>query len=266
MATYTFESVADFGRAMKRDILKPMYENAQWSGETYAESLDRAINGDTRRVAEAEKILGQVQAEIETVGRQWQNAVAGSIPSVPDYLMGHPESMRQLTSYVSEAAPIRIWVGTNSSASINHEDLRKRGVAVLAAAMALSQSRPVELWTFGTMDGNGKWGECNIKVRLNAAPLDLAEACVALSSIGFDRNLTHNWGFAKDSFTGGWAKVVRGHLGDEAELVAACREMLEADAGDLIVPPSSNKFSEVISNPIGWVQKILASYSCGEVA
>ena len=59
MATYTFESVADFGRAMKRDILKPMYENAQWSGETYAESLDRAINGDTRRVAEASWMRGR---------------------------------------------------------------------------------------------------------------------------------------------------------------------------------------------------------------
>ena len=258
MATYTFNSVAEFGRAMQS--ITPKHRDPDWSGETFEKSLEYAIKGDVRMVAEAEKILDKVQANIETTGRQWQNAVVGNIPSVPDYVMGHPESMRRLTTYESEAAPIRIWVGTNSSASINHEDLRKRGVAVLAAAMALSQSRPVELWTFGTLRGNGEFGECNVQIRINAAPLDLAEACVALASIGFDRNLTHNWGFVKDSFDGRWARELQSKLHDEKACIEGCRQMLGAATEDLIVPPSSNKFSEVISDPVGWVQKILASY------
>ena len=124
MATYTFNSVAEFGRAMQS--ITPKHRDPDWSGETFEKSLEYAIKGDTRMVAEAEKLLDKVQANIETTGRQWQNAVVGNIPSVPDYVMGHPESMRRLTTYESEAAPIRIWVGTNSSASWVERTTRPR--------------------------------------------------------------------------------------------------------------------------------------------
>ncbi len=177
--------------------------------------------------------------------------VAGVFPSVPDFVAGHPECMRRIEQSNSETAPVRIYVCTTSSAAMPWEALQKRGIAVLAATMALSQSRPVELWVCTSLDGR-HGGTSNIMVRINAAPLNLSEACYALCSIGFDRNLTHGYSRWLNGFAGGWSMY--GH--SESGL----RRMLDAEPTDLVVPPSFVTDEQIIKDPVGWVRGVLDKY------
>ena len=264
MAIHKFESVAAYGRHVK--TLLGHSRARDWgksgTGEALAESVEYAINGNTKLVTEAEKLMDKLQTSIEVKSRQWGGAVAGAFPCVPDYLIGHPESMRKLDDCVSDSVPLRVFCCTSSSGAMDWQQLQRRGVAVLAATMALCQSRPVELWTFTPFRGNGQHGECNIMVRVNSSPLCLSEACVALGSIGFDRNLGMTIGYVEDAFDGGWARILKNAgFDDESRTIEACREMLGASENDLIIPPAHASFQQIYSDPIGWVQKILNQYA-----
>lgn len=261
MSTHKFESLAEFGRACKTKAALKNNGREGWTSEKMDVSLDSAINGSTKLVADAEKLLDKLQTTIELQGRQWQPTVAGAFPSVPDYIAGHPESMRKLDDCKSESTPVRVWVCTTSSAHMEWQTLQKRGVAVLAAVMAISQQRPVELWTFTALDG--KDGTCNVMVRINSQPLQLSEACYALTSIGFDRNLTHGWGWSQDRFTGSWSKHISS-ANTESQAVAACRKILGSECGDndLIIPPSMQGWGNAISNDsVKWVNSVLEKYT-----
>ncbi len=268
MAIHQFESVAAYGRHVK--TLLGHRRARDWgrsgAGEALAESVEFAIHGNTQLVAEAERLMDKLQTSIEVKSRQWSGAVAGAFPCVPDYLIGQPESMRKLDDCVSESVPLRVFCCTSSSGMMDWRQLQRRGVAVLAATMALCQSRPVELWTFTPFKGNGEHGECNIMVRVNSSPLCLSEACVALGSIGFDRNLGMTIGYVEDAFDGGWARILRdAGFDEESRTIAACREMLGASDHDLIIPPAHDSFKQIYTDPVGWVQKILNHYTASEL-
>lgn len=267
MAIHKFESVAAYGRHVK--TLLGHTRARDWgksgAGEALAQSVDYAINGNTRLVAEAEKLMGKLETSIEVKSRQWGGAVAGAFPCVPDYLIGLPESMRKLDDCVSDNVPLRIFCCTSSSGVMDWQQLQRRGIAVLAATMALCQSRPVELWTFTPFRGDGEHGECNVMVRVNSSPLCLSEACVALCSIGFDRNMGMTIGYVEDRFDGGWARLLKdAGFNNEEQTIAACREMLGASEADLIIPPAHVNFQQIYTNPVGWVQTILNQYTANE--
>ena len=254
---WQFESLSDFGQAMKGlPVRLPPSSQKEWTGEYHEESMERAINGDTSKVPEAEALLEKINSSIELKSRQWETGFIGAFPSIPDFVSGHPECMRTLGESSSETTPVRVFVGTSSSAGVDWKNLQSRGVAILAAVMALARSRPVELWTFTSMDGGGSHssGLSNVMVKVNSNPLRLSEACVALCSIGFDRNLTHNYGRHHNQFEGGWCEQ-GGSLG-------GCRLVLEglATEHDIIVPPSHLNDEKIIKDPLGWVNDTLARF------
>jgi hypothetical protein len=246
-----FNSLAEFGNACKST------PKTNWSksdtGEDYEESVRYAIGGDTSRVSEAEKLLDKVNAGIELPARQWETAAVGFFPSVPDYLSGHPECMRRIGDAVSEHVPVRIFVCTTSSASMNYKVLEKRGISILAAAMALARSRPVELWTFTALDGSHE-GTTNIMVRIASNPLMLSEACYALTSIGFDRQLTHAYALKINAYRGGWASFGHSLEGCKKNLAGLVSEQ------DIIIPPSFVTDDLIIKDPLAWVNKTLERF------
>ena len=277
MAIHKFASVAALGRAIDALADDPRTKRTggvsgnsglnlkEWTGETFRESIDFALYGNTALVAEAERLLDRLQTNLEVRRRQWGSAVAGAFPCVPYYLIGHPESMRRLDDVSSDSAPLRIYVCTSSTMSVDWRHLQQRGIAILAATMALSQTRPVELWTFTSFAGDGEHGEYNLMVPINASPLCLSEACVALCSVGYDRNLAMALGYARDTYDGGWAGSVGRHLHDERASTEACRRLLGAEPDDLVIPMSSSAFTQITADPVAWVQTILNQYTTDKI-
>jgi hypothetical protein len=227
-----------------------------WTGFTQGETLEHVAKGWREMIPVAQSMLDKIETNIPLDARQLVQTVAGFLPNVPAYLAGHPLSMFKLDDVKSDTAPVRIYVCTTSSCGVTHQDLAKRGAAVLALCMALAQSRPVELYTFTALDGNQGGKSCCV-VRLNSAPLDLGECCAALCHTGIDRIITHGIGDL-NGFTGGWARGANAH--DCPQVRELYRGWLGASSTDLVLG-SAYYGDPLINHPVQWVQETLKKYT-----
>lgn len=260
--TFEFQSVSVFGEFCETLPNLSRDSGGGWTGESGATSLRFCQTGDTSRVAAAEAMLDEVaqKADLSTLRREWMMDVAGSSPSVPDFLTGVPECMRRMHYTQSERAPIRVFVCTTSSCGTDFASLNRRGCAILALAIALSNTRPVELWTFTALSG-GSRGDAVVKVKIQTSPLALSEACFALTSAGFDRNLTHAMARQHGQSSCGWARGVQGS--NRVANEAAARKMLCANAEDLVIPCVYID-DPIVANPVQWVVNTLMAFKARE--
>src|SRR5579863_2238608 len=146
----TYDSPAALVRDAKRLNCAGGYQNHasdSWVGETLAETLSRSEFGDTSLVPEAERLIAQLDTQIETPRRIWERAPVGVFCAVPDVLAGLPTPMRRLRETQEEHAPVAVLVISTSSAGVEAQTLKKRGTAILALVLALARVRPVSLWT-----------------------------------------------------------------------------------------------------------------------
>lgn len=141
--------------------------------------------GDVSTVAQAQTMIDRFNEEIPSLRRVWTPAVAGFFPNVPAFLAGEPESMWRMDDDSSDRAPIRVWVGVMSSGGISDEELIRRGAALAAFGMALSERRPVLItpyYAMGDASGgrNGTKGTL-VSWDLQSSPIVLSEvmACIA---------------------------------------------------------------------------------------
>lgn len=232
-----------------------------WAGETWDEAVAGAVCGRTDHVKAAEALLEQVQCEVPALRSEWLPSRAGAYPVVPEALMGLPEPMRRKVSVPSERAPLRVFVDVTSSMGVPHDALARRGVACLALAMALGNERAVELVVVTGLSGRVR---AAVAVRVPSSPLDLATACVALTSAGFARGLGYalcrSVGAGGDWLFGEYPVGVTGR----ARYVARLRAALDADEHDLVVSPTMLG-DEATSDPVGFVRRGIAEHGGGEV-
>jgi len=275
MPIVRFDSPADLARALEKRKGKHTTRNLEqgrsgWTGESMRDSLKFAKIGNQALVADAEKLMAKFELEATMPHVEWAHDVAGAYPDVPAALMGSPEPMRAKRLLDSDRAPLRVYVCTTSSAGLQWEMLQKRGVAILALVMGLAAVRPVELHTFTAMDNGGSdaatredkadKGAGIVITRIGSAPLDLATACFALCSIGFDRNMTHAYGFDFWDFGGGWAWHAGNDFQDpESRVFKRMRKCLDAGPHDLVIGPSWLE-DPLVHQPEEFIRKHLAVY------
>jgi len=240
-----------------------------WTGETLEEALEFTQSGNPARVPEAERMLDQIEADMERMSPEWINDVAGSVPDVPAFLAGSPECMRRRVQSISERAPVRVFVDVCSSASIDHELLTKRGVAALALVMQLiRQGRSVELYTFASLDGEIGGQYCPI-IRQETAPIDIASVAHCLTSSGYSRTLCYGAGRSLNSYSGAFSDhFVRS--GTWQQRVAGSLKTLAgyATEKDIILPApyaddetSNEPHGLVFKNPAAWIAACIAAVS-----
>ena len=158
-------------------------ENPDWAGATRAEAQRRAIEGNLDLVARADRLLDQIEADLDLSGlsRQSVPALAGGAPCVPAMLAGHPLTMRARRPIASPAGEITILASLFISSSVSHDVIARRGSAALALVRALSLVRPVRLVVYYPSDGFDNSASL-ISAPIETAPLDLARAAWALTA------------------------------------------------------------------------------------
>jgi len=174
--------------------------------ETQTQTKLWSQSGNTNLVPEAEKLLSQLETEVETPRKTWHPAVAGAYAVVPDMLAGRPQSMRQQTLAPDFRAPLTILASVTAWAATDSNLLIHRGTLILALTLALTRFRPTELIILGTTDGIED-GETIITAKINTQPLDLSTACYVLTSCGFSRRLMYDLARGLNGFKGGWPKT-----------------------------------------------------------
>lgn len=222
-----------------------------WGGDSINKLLDRCIAGDDRYTKQAEDLLEHLREEIEIPRPSWHASAWGALPNVPDFLCGEVDCMRMINYDNSQSAPIVVYFDPTSSAAISHSDLAKRGVAVLALCMALSQIRPLELRTFSDIDAFGD-EHALITAKIQTNPLMISEAAFALCNPGYARGLTYCLANVRLGFEGMWG--FGDHCEDYAQRVKIMSASLKANEQDIVIP-GANKLDDLIKNPVAWVKR-----------
>jgi hypothetical protein len=217
-----------------------------WQGGSNREAYDTARKGDMKFVPGANAIIAKHLSEIDisSLTTKWELSPVGAFPCIPAYLAGEPENMFQQHVVTHNTAPVRVFVCGTSSGGIGAEELTKRGIAILAFSMALSQARPVEMWFFQNLQGSGVH-----LTKLSTQPPVLSELCAVIPSIPFSRGLGYDMqGKLFTGWHGGWSR-----FGYDLE---GCRQLLCATDNDVVVP-AIYIGDELTLNPIAWVKREL---------
>lgn len=222
--------------------------------ETFDSALAKMANGDDTYAEMANKLMDRLTDLSEGVPvREWTPNVMGAYAVIPEVITGMPLCMRSF-SHSGESQPLKVIVSTTCSGGIDCETMTKRGVAILALVQKLRMVRPVELIIL--VEGNVK-GRGNLFQLITVdLPLSVAHACFAMANAGFARVLTYAHMHKYFHWNGGWSEGFRSS-GYDKNVREACGFADE----DLWISAAYLHDSELINNPLAWVNKQLAKYS-----
>jgi hypothetical protein len=225
--------------------------------------IDILLNGDETYVDKANELVDQIAAQVEIPRSVTRRSVQGFRPNVPAFIRGEPRDMWRRVKVKEDRSPIRVFVGLTSSAMISEDDLIKRGCAIAAFAIAMSNVRPVIITPYvclGSSRYTGR-GVRNMLISwdISTQPLIMSElmsvtrpevtrhigieACRQL----FGRIAEDDPSFHSDSFS---EPKMRAHL--------------NAKPSDLYLP-SIHASDPILNNPVQWVNEMVERYSSGEV-
>jgi hypothetical protein len=230
----------------------------KWTGRTWHENILEAERGDTQLVPMAERLIEQLECHVEAPRSSWERSRAGAYPMVPEFLAGHPDSMRRRVEASDDRSPLRVVVDLTASAGISIGDFAKRGTAYLALAMFLANERPVTLEVVGTVSSNAVF----VRVPIAAQPLDLAVAAHVLTSAGFYRGLIHEACYKNGASNPRWPwdLIPIGDGPQKVEYVKRMRELLGLEKNDIFGPPVYLT-DPAVKDPVGFVRRSIEEHS-----
>lgn len=237
-------------------------ENSDWSGETPAEILDSLANGDTKAVPAAEAVLDKINARLDLSGiaPRWGRTVVGAFPDVPAFLGGAPECMIRREPGSAPRGAINVYYCPMTSGSTAHERSFTYGVSVLAAVMALSRVRPVNVYYY-TVCGIG-----DHVIRLRTDPMVLSEAAYILTSTAFYRSVSYSYAenLGWDGAWGNWACVgvsnSEGRNLPREKKIAHMKGILGLGDDDIIIPAMDVESIRAMGDPVKWINGLLDKY------
>lgn len=230
---------------------------SSWSGGlTNAQAAQTMRSGDLSRVGPSDALLTRFERfAFATPTKAWRRDVAGSVPNVPAFLAGHPQTMRRRVRLVSAGAPLAIIVDLTTSANIDAADIEKRGAAILALVRILSARRPVELWAGAFTGADAGRNGCAMFARIDTSPLDLARAAFAMVSPAYPRRALYALARTR-GFSGGWP--YGSHDASRRFLDDIVRPAFP-HMGDVLAIPAAHEHDAIHRDPVGWIEGTLAA-------
>lgn len=254
--TFRFE-LGEFVQECISKVKYPQNDRSFCGGINFTEALHLATVGDTTNVAEAEKLVDSIVDTSAEVSRQvWTRNIAGAFPCVPTYLAGQPDCMQHRVMVESESTPVGIYVCTSSSAGVNADQMRVRGVAILALVMKLQMVRPVELYLTSELGSNNATKSTYQVITIPSRPLDLSVASFVLTHVGFPRVLCYEYARVMDGFNGGWPHGKDDNYYSNRQpnqWSPIIRQVLGMPPNDIYVGCADIEQVEAMADGVGWV-------------
>lgn len=236
-------------------------EKSWYNGESLRDCLKNTASGNTSLVPQAEAFISDIEQTIETPKFTWQPSPVGTFPNVADYCNGLPYSMRERINEPSDTSPVNIVVLTFVSASVPAEIMRARGVAILALVLALSRSRPVNLYLCGNLDGYtsaGQYDESLILTQINTTPLDIATACYVLTSVAFQRYIMHHMHVKLHNSK---LAIPKAYFEDQSKYLAEMPYRLGFNASETLIISCTSIFDTIAKFPKQWLETQLKRFT-----
>lgn len=232
---------------------------------TTAQACEYVGNGATpAQCKPTEELLSLINDRVSH--RQKMQHVAGPTGSrvvVAEVLAGVPYPMRRRKSVEHDLAALRIVVEPLVSGGVQTSTLAKRGAAVAALAMRLSETRPVELWAAwgGSMLVQRMQRRTRVnalgRVKLDTNPLTISEVVAVMATPQFARNVLYCETIRQTGGSYGndwnWAWDMEPGRGDRT---ARIREALNLEPQDIFIPGGHlYENAQFATDPVAWVEK-----------
>lgn len=261
-----FDSVQDVADFICENVPANLMLNsgeADFYGIGINAALDKVVHGDLTHIEAAQKIISQMEDQnvFSSGVPVIRAAIQGYVPNVPAVIMGHPEGF--LARFHDDASsintPLNVYIETSISAGVSEQQILKRGVAVIAFVLAMSQIRPVQLYaTYAGRDNGTNFG---LAVNLGTTPLNLAVATWSLTHRAFCRRIGFHYMMAHTKKPYGsipWAWSLTPTSKDYIDSNKAAFEMRN---DDVFIPGAHLFDSNVLNNPIDWVKAMVAKHT-----
>lgn len=259
-----FNSVGEACRYACEGRYKSEFDSSKsWTG---AASRQEAMTYVMRGASAAEckpahDLIDKIDAGIHGRKRsEWNPSVCGAYPMVPDFLAGMPENMRARQMVEAEVTPLRLYVDITVSSGLAFSELRKRGAACAALAMALTEVRPVELYAVA---GNMVQPRSRMVLTctlLDTKPANVPQIVAVIAQPQFFRSIIFSVyaNVEKTNHVGslpfGWGMQPCQRYMDEM------RRALAMEPQDVFIPGGYlSEAGEMMRDPLAWVEKYLAA-------
>jgi hypothetical protein len=249
------------------------YDSGPQMNAKSLQGLELLDKGSEKHVPEARKLLSKLMLQVETPTKVWRHDVVGYFPDVPTALAGDPEAMWIQDTTTHDRSPLRVWLGVTSDGSITEDQLRRRGIALAAFAIAMSEVRPVIItcwvnrgeYASGSTYGYRRAPASSAALKgaliswdIKSSPLVLAQLLASTA----DPLITRHVGLPactllNPELTHPGAPF---HPYQYARNHAALREALGCAPDDLYLP-MIERDDPLLSDPVGWVRTNIAHYS-----
>jgi hypothetical protein len=185
--TIKFDSVPELASYYSTNILTRNWKgdvsddfmsdrNDSFHGESPKDVLNSLKDGWTGGAERAQKLLSLIEGKLDVESNAYKvfPSVVGSTFNVGAYLSGNPMSMRMRKKTMENTNPIHIIIDLTVSAGTDHDEIMNRGIAALALARVLVQSRAVQLECICGLKTLGE--NLLMSFPVPTAPLDLSTA------------------------------------------------------------------------------------------
>jgi len=255
-----YEGLGEFCRVAKECQGASNSYNDGWAGNiSYSEAIEKSLHGEESYVAEAEKLMDQLDAAISVPHAEWASSVYGAYPIVAEFLAGSPTPMRHRVEAESDSSPIAVYVSTTCSGGVDAETMLKRGITILALIAKMQQIRPIEVYLLAETHGQTD-GEYIQVIPLDSKPIQLSSVAFAMVHVGFARHLTYTIAEVKDRFNGHWPDGFSYMSDIHTTWEPHIRQVVGMGENDLYIPPV--KWSdELVREPVKWITKQIAKFT-----
>ena len=257
-----YQSMGDMLRCVEASPRHHLPRNEFGGYKSTREACEYIRQGATPQECErTQALLSKINDTVQH--RQKMQTVAapsGSRVVVPDVLAGMPFPMRRRVSVSHDLAPVRIVVETLVSSGVTVRQLEKRGAALAALAMRLSETRPVELWA--SWGGRIRRHDAIGRVKLDTNPLTLAEVVAVVTTPLFARNVVYAQNLTQagetyeyESWDWAWNRSPDNEARD-----TRMREALRLEPQDIFIPGGYlSEADQFASDPVAWVESYVAN-------
>jgi hypothetical protein len=226
-----------------------------WAGGYVLDNVRRIQHGASEDdMRPARELLEQIDASFrDRETHAWMPSVAGAYPIVAELLQGVPDYMRAQRPIESDIAPVKLVIETAISAGVSHAQQARRGAAISALVMRLSEERPVELWAFNGMKNDNTKNNVVISAKLGVAPLNLSECVAVLASVGMARSVMFNVMTVLDGRNNGGIGWAFGRPNEDTR-ARALRSAMQLEPRDVLMQGGYLPDAALMnSDPVAWV-------------
>lgn len=230
-------------------------------GGSVEQAIQRVADGASAKdQALAAGLLEKIDATLSgRHTREYIGTPAGAFPVVPEYLMGMPANMRRRAPMENDVAPVRIFVDCVVSNGLNDEMMAKRGAAIAALAIRLSETRAVELWAGSIAKLSSLRTTYIGMVRLENNPLSMAQVMAVVGSKSYARGIGYNAVRSQAKYVEP-VSFAFDRIPSEEEYSRTVREAMNLEPQDIFIPGGSySEAGAMLTDPVAWVEKYLAA-------